>query len=161
MFRRDGSRGTRAVACVADRRVRFPAVAALARARVAPCAAGARQSADCLRPPVAAASTRPRVGRALVFRKPAALPRGFVAFSRPARSSRSPAHGPLYRSTLKRISNRKLLHFGRADCPQSAEMRRVKDNAPYHRGAILLPDGPCTTAAERRRRVGASAKLAP
>ena len=43
---------------VADRRVRFPAVAALARARVAPCAAGARQSADCLRP---RSPRRPRV----------------------------------------------------------------------------------------------------
>ena len=43
---------------MADRRVRFPAVAALARARVAPCAAGARQSADCLRP---RSPRRPRV----------------------------------------------------------------------------------------------------
>ena len=46
------------VPCVEDRRVRFPAVAALARARVAPCAAGARQSADCLRP---RSPRRPRV----------------------------------------------------------------------------------------------------
>ena len=45
-------------ACVEDRRVRFPAVAALARARVAPCATGARQSADCLRP---RSPRRPRV----------------------------------------------------------------------------------------------------
>ena len=35
---------------VADRRVRFPAVEALAKAHVAPCAAGVRQSRDCLRP---------------------------------------------------------------------------------------------------------------
>ena len=39
-----------AVVRVADRRVRFPAVEALAKARVAPCAAGVRQSRDCLRP---------------------------------------------------------------------------------------------------------------
>ena len=36
--------------CAEERRVRFPAVAALARARVAPCAAGVRQSRDCLHP---------------------------------------------------------------------------------------------------------------
>ena len=44
--------------CVEDRRVRFPAVAALARARVAPCATGSRQSPDCLRP---LSPRRPRV----------------------------------------------------------------------------------------------------
>ena len=48
----------RAVACVEDRRVRFPAVAALARAHVAPCAAGVRQSPDCLHP---RSPRRPRV----------------------------------------------------------------------------------------------------
>ena len=55
-----------AVVRVADRRVRFPAVEALAKAHVAPCAAGARQSRDCLRPrsprrPRAFASASPSV----------------------------------------------------------------------------------------------------
>ena len=84
---------------VADRRVRFPAVAALARARVAPCAAGARQSADCLRP---RSPRRPRVrasaaplssgnrphfhGDSSRFRVPRARPghRRTAAFRRPA-----------------------------------------------------------------------------
>ena len=84
---------------VADRRVRFPAVAALARARVAPCAAGARQSADCLRPrsprrPRVRASAAPFVsgnrphfhGDLSRFRVPRARPghRRTAAFRRPA-----------------------------------------------------------------------------
>ena len=39
---------------------------------------------------------------------------GIVALSRPARSSRSPVHGPFNRSTLTRISNRKV--FMRLRC---------------------------------------------
>ena len=44
-----GGRGMRVVSVV-ERRVRFPAVVALARTRVAPCATGVRQSRDCLHP---------------------------------------------------------------------------------------------------------------
>ena len=52
------------VAWVAERRVRFPAVEALAQAHVAPCVTGVRQSRDCLRPlplrrPCAFASASP------------------------------------------------------------------------------------------------------
>ena len=97
--RREAVRGWRAGARVADRRVRFPAVAALARARVAPCAAGARQSADCLRPrsprrPRVRASAAPFVsgnrphfhGDSSRFRVPRARPghRRTAAFRRPA-----------------------------------------------------------------------------
>ena len=47
-----GSRGgvRKEMVCVAVRRVRFPAVEALAQAHVAPCVTGVRQSQDCLRP---------------------------------------------------------------------------------------------------------------
>ena len=195
---------------MADRRVRFPAVAALARARVAPCATGARQSADCLRP---RSPRRPRVrasaaplssgnrphfhGDSSRFRVPRARPghRRTAAFRRPAPglrlrggcgamlSSRAapPAHPPRHASVGGVRAPSRSSRMVRSTAPRSSAYPIAMNLCIVRRNwlpsgknqcfrvithKILNTAGCCHSvfsrpAAERRRRVGASVKLAP
>ena len=113
-------------ACVEDMRVRFPAVAALARARVAPCATGVRQSPDCLHPlsprrPRVLASAAPfssgnrphfhSIRRVLASRAlvpvAGAWPRSAGGVRAPSRSSRT------VRSTAPRLSAYSIARYSR------------------------------------------------
>ena len=77
------------VARVAKRRVRFPAVEALAQAHVAPCVTGVRQSRDCLHP--------------LPLRRPCA----FASASPFVSGNRPHFHGDWSRPSVPRNCNRK------------------------------------------------------
>ena len=112
------------MARVAERRVRFPAVEALAQAHVAPCVTGSA-IARLPSPSAASASMRSRFGLALHGRKLAALPRGLVASVRSARSSRSPARGRRPRRMARRMRGRggaRRQH--RAASPPQTQARR-------------------------------------
>ena len=115
---------------VADRRVRFPAVAALARARVAPCAAGVRQSRDCLRP---RSPRRPRV----------------LASAAPFSSG----NRPHFHSIRRALASRALVPVAGAR-PRSADgawlasAGRMRRDAVVSRRPALASAAPCV----RRRR---------
>ena len=171
------------VACVADRRVRFPAVEALAQAHVAPCVTGVRQSADCLHPlplrrPCAFASASPFVSgnrphfhgdwsrpsvprarpghrRACAFRRrtPGLRLRGGCGAMLSSRAA-PPAHPPRHPP---------------AAAPARLASPRARPTRPILGSAQLQSQGVCTEKLRRRKvgrtlrvsRCGSPGRLAP
>ena len=127
MARGDGEWRVAWVAWVAERRVRFPAVEALAQAHVAPCVTGVRQSADCLRP--------------LPLRRPCA----FASASPFVSGNRPHFHGDWSRPSVPRArpGHRRACAFRRLASPRARPAR------PLLGSAQLQSQGICATMARR------------
>ena len=157
MLNQATARGRRVRWRVADRRVRFPALACggvrwCVEARPVSGARGSSAGARCAMrrggsaitrlpsSPVAAASARPRVGRSLHFRKPAALPRD-------SSLSRVPRARPGHRRTSA-FRRRRLACACGAD---AARCCRLAPPCPRIRRAMRPPAASVRLAGPRAR----------